>query len=250
MRRFFAENICDGLVTVTGGDVVHIRDVLRMQAGEQCILSVEGADYVSEIEEIGRDYVIFRVFRQVENMAEPEVDITLYQGVPKGDKMDYIVQKCTEGGIHRIVPVNMPRCVAKLDGKDDKKRVRWQRIAREAVMGFAKNTDNLIGAPGMMVVTTVHGISGFNDDGTHTTVKGDHWESFDAGLAVQTLCLALHEAGLGSVIMGLFDQDAIAELADIPAGEIVSCILAVGYPAEGNHGKAVRKPLEEVLTFR
>lgn len=124
------------------------------------------------------------------------------------------------------------------------------KIARDAVMGFAKNTDNLLSAPGMMVVTTVHGISGFNDDGTHTTVKGDHWESFDAGLAVQTFCLALHEAGLGSVIMGLFDQDAIAELADIPEGEIVSCILAVGYPAEGNHGKAVRKPLEDVLTFR
>ena len=124
------------------------------------------------------------------------------------------------------------------------------RIAREAVMGFAKNTDNLLSAPGMMVVTTVHGISGYNADGTHTTVKGDHWESFDAGLAVQTLCLALHEAGLGSVIMGLFDQDAIAELAGIPEGEIVSCILAVGYPAEGTHGKNTRKPLNEVLSFR
>ena len=125
-----------------------------------------------------------------------------------------------------------------------------EKIAADAVMGFAKNTDNIRSAPGLMVVTTVHGISGFNDDGSHTTIKGDHWESFDAGLAVQTLCLALHEAGLGSVIMGLFDQAAIAELADLPEGEIVSCILAVGYPAEGSHGKAVRKPLEEVLSFR
>ncbi len=124
------------------------------------------------------------------------------------------------------------------------------KIAEEAVMGFAKNTDNIRSAPGLMVVTTVHGISGFNDDGTHTTVKGDHWESFDAGLGVQTLCLALHEAGLGSVIMGLYDQEKVSALAGVPAGELVSCILAVGYPAEGLHGRAVRKPLEEVLTFR
>ena len=125
-----------------------------------------------------------------------------------------------------------------------------EKIAADAVMGFAKNTDNIRSAPGLMVVTTVHGISGFNDDGNHATIKGDHWESFDAGLGVQTLCLALHEAGLGSVIMGLFDQEKISELAAIPEGELVSCILAVGYPAEGPHGRAVRKPLEEVLTFR
>jgi len=124
------------------------------------------------------------------------------------------------------------------------------RIAKEAVLGFAKNTDNLLSAPGMMVVTTVHGISGFGEDGRHVTAKGDHWESFDAGLGVQTLCLALHEAGLGSVIMGLFDPEAVGRLSGIPEGEIVSCILAVGYPAEGPHGKAVRKPLDEVLSFR
>jgi len=125
-----------------------------------------------------------------------------------------------------------------------------ERIAREAVMGFAKNTDNLIGAPGMMVVTTVHGVAGYNEDGTHATVKGDHWESFNAGIGVHTLCLSLHEAGLGSVIMGLFDPAEVAKLAGVPEGEIVSCILAVGYPAEGPHGRAVRKPLDEVLSFR
>ena len=124
------------------------------------------------------------------------------------------------------------------------------RIAEEAVLGFAKNKDNLLSAPGMMVVTTVHGVSGFGEDGTPSTAKGDHWESFDAGLSVQTLCLALHQAGLGSVIMGLFDPDQVAALAGVPDGEIVSCILAVGYPVEGPHGRAVRKPLDDVLSFR
>lgn len=125
-----------------------------------------------------------------------------------------------------------------------------QTIAETATMGFRKNTDNIISAPGLMLVTTVHGISGYNTDGTLTTTKGDHWESFDAGLAVQTLCLALHDAGLGSVIMGLFDEEKIAQLAQVPEGERISCILAVGYPAEGLHGKTVRKPLDEVLHFR
>lgn len=124
------------------------------------------------------------------------------------------------------------------------------KIADEAVMGFAKNRENIRSAAGLMIVTTVHGISGYNEDGTPTTVKESHWESFDAGLGVQTFCLALHEAGLGSVIMGLFDGEKIAELAKIPQGQMVSCILAVGYPAEGEHGKALRKPLDEVLSFR
>ena len=124
------------------------------------------------------------------------------------------------------------------------------RIANEGTSGFAKNRDNIMSAAGLMVVTTVHGIAGFNEDGSYTSDKGDHWESFDAGICTQTLCLALHEAGLGSVIMGLFDQNKVIELAAIPEGNLVSCLLAIGYPAEGEHGKAVRKPLDEVLSFR
>ncbi len=124
------------------------------------------------------------------------------------------------------------------------------RIADEGVLGFAKNRENIRGAAGLMVITTVHGISGYNDDGTPTTDKGDHWESFDAGLGVQTLCLALHEAGLGSVIMGLFDQKKVSDLVELPREQRVSCLLAIGVPTEETHGKAVRKPLEEVLSFR
>lgn len=124
------------------------------------------------------------------------------------------------------------------------------RIAGEATLNFAKNKDNITGAAGLMVVATVHGIAGFNEDGSYSSDKGEHWESFDAGICTQTLCLALHEAGLGSVIMGLFDSKKVAELVQLPEGWLVSCIMAVGYPAEGQHGKAVRKPLDEVLSFR
>lgn len=124
------------------------------------------------------------------------------------------------------------------------------RIAEEVVMGFAKNTDNIKSAPGLMVVTSVNGVCGYNSDGSFTSALGRHWESFDSGLAVQTLCLSLHEAGLGSVIMGLFDPDVVAALAGIADGESVSCILAVGYPTQDDHGNKKRIPLEDVLAFR
>lgn len=124
------------------------------------------------------------------------------------------------------------------------------RIAEEGVMGFGKNTDNLKSAPAMIVVTSVGGVCGYNADGSFTSALGRHWESFDAGLAVQTLCLSLHNAGLGSVIMGLFDPEFVGQLAGVPQGQSVSCILAVGYPTEGDHGNPRRIPLEDVLTIR
>ena len=124
------------------------------------------------------------------------------------------------------------------------------RIAEEAVMGFHKNTDTLKSAAAAVIVATVPGICGYEPDATPTTELGSHWQSFDAGIATQTFCLAAHEKGLGSVIMGLFDGKKIKELAELPADLQVSCLLAIGYPAEGPHGKAVRKSIEEVLSFR
>lgn len=124
------------------------------------------------------------------------------------------------------------------------------RIAEDATMGFQKNTDTLKSAPAAVIVASVSGICGYNEDGAPTTTLGSHWQSFDAGIATQTFCLAAHEKGLGTVIMGLFDAEKIAQIANLPEGLQVSCLLAVGYPAEGPHGKAVRKPTEEILSFR
>ena len=124
------------------------------------------------------------------------------------------------------------------------------KIAEEATMGFRKNTDNLKSAAAAVIVATVTGVCGYEADGTPTTELGSHWQSFDAGIATQTFCLAAHEMGLGRVIMGLFDGKRIAEIVDLPDGLQVSCLLAVGYPGEGPHGRAVRLPLEEVLEFR
>ena len=124
------------------------------------------------------------------------------------------------------------------------------QIAEEATVGFRKNADTLKNAAAAVIVATVTGICGYEADGSPSTELGSHWQSFDAGIATQTFCLAAHELGLGSVIMGLFDGKKIAELVDLPDGLQVSCLLAVGYPGEGPHGKAVRLPLDDVLEFR
>lgn len=132
MHRFFADEngVVSGMARLESEDAAHALRVLRLRAGEQAHLLCGGAAYLAEIADI-TDGVTVRVLTELPS-PEATLRVTLYQGVPKGDKMDYIVQKCTEAGVHRIVPVNMPRCVARLDGRDDKKLQRWQRIAREA----------------------------------------------------------------------------------------------------------------------
>lgn len=150
MHRFFADEngIIGGVAHLEKEDAQHASRVLRLQTGDEVTLFCEGEAYQAVIDSFD-DGVTVRVGDKLKS-PEASVRVTLYQGVPKGDKMDYIVQKCTEGGIHRIVPVNMPRCVAKLDGKDDKKRVRWQRIAREAAkQAFRPVTPEIAPAVGM-----------------------------------------------------------------------------------------------------
>lgn len=127
------EQISDGTVTVTGPDVNHIKNVLRMKPGEIVRISDEknfcGQCRVSRLEE---ERVLLEVLQE-EASTELPVDVTLFQGLPKGDKMEWIVQKNTELGIRRIVPVAMHRSVVKLDAKKAAAKAgRWQAIAESA----------------------------------------------------------------------------------------------------------------------
>ncbi|MBE6584394.1 MAG: nitroreductase family protein [Ruminococcaceae bacterium] len=105
-----------------------------------------------------------------------------------------------------------------------------ERLANDCMQGFTYNTNTVNGAPCVVVVSTVNGRSGYERDGSPTTSKGTHWQSFDAGIATQTFCLAAHEAGLGTVIMGIFDEAKVAELLSLPEGQSVSALIAIGYP--------------------
>lgn len=123
------------LLTVTGSEVNHIRNVLRMQPGDEVAVS-NGADareYRYGIEELWEDAVLLRLRFVKEAEVELPVRVTLFQGLPKADKMDWIVQKCVELGVSEIVPVSMERCIAKLDERRSSRKIeRWQSIAEAA----------------------------------------------------------------------------------------------------------------------
>lgn len=124
-----------------------------------------------------------------------------------------------------------------------------QTIASDAYMaGFSYNVKTVAGAPALVILTTVKGRSGYERDGSFSTPKGDRWEAFDAGIAAQTFCLAAHEKGLGTVIMGIFDEQKIAELIGLPEGQEIAALIPVGYP-DVNPEAPKRKAASELLTF-
>lgn len=122
------------------------------------------------------------------------------------------------------------------------------RIAEECTMGFEHNRGIIANSPVLMVLTTVNGRSGYERDGSFTTAKGTHWQSFDAGIAAQTFCLAAHEKGLGTVMLGIFDEAKVAALVHVPEGQSVSVLIPLGYPAEAPNAPK-RKGAEELLTI-
>ena len=136
MPRFFINYTpaAGDAVTIEGGDARHIAGALRMTAGERLTLcDGKGTDYDCVITAVERERVTLQVDAATPTTAEPTLAVTLYMGLPKGDKMELIIQKAVELGVTAIVPVAMSRCIVKLDGKDAaKKQTRWQKIADEA----------------------------------------------------------------------------------------------------------------------
>ncbi len=122
------------------------------------------------------------------------------------------------------------------------------RIAENCVQGFQFNTKTIKRAPLLVVMSYVKGISGYEKSGEPTTSKGDAWEIFDSGIAAQTFSLAAHDMGLGTVMMGIFDEAALAETLGLPENERPALLMAVGYPAVDPDAPA-RKDVAEVLRW-
>jgi len=131
MHRFFAKPENEDSVIIKGEDAKHISKVLRLEVGDNIIVcDGKGMDYICKIERIGKDEVQAVVNEKIQNAAEPQTRITLYQGIPKAGKIEYIIQKCTELGAACFVPVSFNRCVAKMD--NDSKVERLNKVALEA----------------------------------------------------------------------------------------------------------------------
>lgn len=137
MNRFFidAARIRDSHIDICGEDAVHILRVLRLGPGDPVELcDGAGTDYSAIIIEAGKDGLRAKLREGSPSKGEPKTKVTLYQGIPKGPKMDIIIQKCVELGIYRIVPLDTARTITNLSEvkKADKRVARWQKIAEEA----------------------------------------------------------------------------------------------------------------------
>ena len=136
MHRFFAPSdaISGNKIKLTGSDVNHIRNVLRLREGDEILIcDGKGWEYTCAIFSIEAGFVEARIEEETPSLSELPSRITLYQGLPKSDKMDLIVQKAVELGVYRIVPVDTARTVVRLDDKKEASRLRrWNSISESA----------------------------------------------------------------------------------------------------------------------
>ena len=114
---------------------------------------------------------------------------------------------------------------------------------------FPGNNSRMESAPMVVAVRVVKGRSGFERDGSFSTVKGDGWQMFDAGIATEAFCLAAYEKGLGTVILGLFDVAEATALLEIPETQELVALICIGYPAE-NPDAPKRKTVADLLTYK
>ncbi len=134
MHRFYADpdHSGDQSFVLTPEDALHALKVLRMKPGDQAEIILEGKRFLARLDRAEAEGVVFAPL-EILPSTEPRLFLTLFQGIPKSDKMDWIVQKAVELGVGRIVPVAFSRCVVRLNERDGvRKQERWQKIAREA----------------------------------------------------------------------------------------------------------------------
>lgn len=137
MPKFFVKNnqIKNNIINIIGTDVNHIANVLRLKAENEIQICNEdsGINYKAKIIDINKEDIKCKIIEEIESKTEANTHIHIFQGIPKFEKMELIIQKCTELGVKEITPVEMERCVVKLDGKTENKKLeRWRKIAEVA----------------------------------------------------------------------------------------------------------------------
>lgn len=133
MNFFVDKNqIHENKIDIIGTDVNHIKNVLRKEVGDELNIVSENKEYISKIISLDQDKIECEILKEIENKYNGP-KITIFQGLAKADKIEYIIQKCSEIGATSLVPTEMKRCVVKLDSKDKAKKLeRWQKIAEVA----------------------------------------------------------------------------------------------------------------------
>lgn len=136
MPKFFVNlnDINSDTIHIKGADCTHIRKVLRQRVGDKLtVCDGRGLDYTCQITDIEKEEITTRIIASSPSQTEPSVNCALFIALPKGEKMEYIIQKSVELGVNLIVPVACGRCVVRLNPNEGKKKQdRWQRIAEAA----------------------------------------------------------------------------------------------------------------------
>ena len=144
MPKFFVDDnqVTEEKIKITGNDVNHIKNVLRKKQSD--ILTIcntsNKKDYLCEILKIEENFIECEIKEEIQNYVESNIHVTIMQGLPKADKMELIIQKSVELGVYDITPVEMKRCVVKLNDKDKQKKInRWQKISEVAAKQSGRN---------------------------------------------------------------------------------------------------------------
>ncbi|MBQ4561486.1 MAG: 16S rRNA (uracil(1498)-N(3))-methyltransferase [Clostridia bacterium] len=238
MPRFFVtpDAVGEGIITITGSDVNHIKNVLRMQAGDRIeICDGRGNDYACVISSLDRDSVLLDIEKCIPSDTELERKIYLFQGLPKSDKMELIIQKAVELGVYEIVPTVTSRCIVKIDAKkEEKKTARWQQISESA----AKQS-------GRGIIPAVKSPMAFNDALKYATKLGTVLIPYEKAKGMAATKKIISELGKTDSIAvfigpeGGFEEKEI-ELAEVAGAKAITlgkrilrtetaglCILAV-----------------------
>lgn len=144
MPKFFVtdRDISDNNITIIGKDVNHIKNVLRKKAGDELAIcnTDTSFDYLCEINNVEGEQIKCTILEKIENNVESNIEVTIFQGLPKADKMELVIQKSVELGVYDITPIQMKRCVVKLNDKDKIKKIqRWQKISEVAAKQCGRN---------------------------------------------------------------------------------------------------------------
>ena len=137
MPKFFVQNsqIVNEKIEIKGQDVNHIKNVLRAKIGGEIYICNQDTseNFLCDIQEFEKEKITCKIKEKLENNSESNIEITIFQGLPKSDKMELIIQKSVELGVYQITPIEMKRCVVNLQEKDKKKKQeRWQKISEVA----------------------------------------------------------------------------------------------------------------------
>lgn len=205
MYQFFVsdDQIGEDVIRVTGSDVNHMKNVLRMKPGERVRISNQsGRDFLCSVEALAEHEVLLHIEKKDIPGTELPAKIYLFQGIPKGDRMETVIEKAVELGVYEIIPVAMKYCVVKLDEKKAEKKVaRWQEIARSAAKQSKRS-----------IIPNIHPVMSFQEAAAYARMYDKRLVPYENEEGMAATAKVFEElAGVGSISVFIGPEGGYAE---------------------------------------